>query len=77
MISDCHNIRCKHIHDFNCRQTLKLAVDQRAAEHITGNGIDNVFLLTADLIDIAGQARNTTDKFIVYLLCKKVPMKVI
>ena len=77
MVADCHHIRGQHIHDLDRREALKLTVDQRAAEHITGDGIDNIFLLIANLFDITRQMRNAPNEFFVHLLCKEVPVKVI
>ena len=77
VVSDRHNIRCEKVHDLYSRQTLELTVDQRASEHVAGDGIDDIFFLIAYLVDIAGKTRNSTYELVVYLLRKEVSVKVV
>ena len=72
-----HDIRRQQVHYLYRREALELAVDQRAAEHVSGDGIDDILLLVADLIDISGQARNSPYELVVHLLCEEIPVKVV
>ena len=43
----------KEIHYFDCAYGLVFGVDNGSLHHISGDGLDNVFLLAPYLIDIA------------------------
>ena len=77
VIAQCHHVRRQQIHDLNGGDTLKLAVDQRAAEHVAGDGVNDVLLLAADLVDIPGQPGNTADQLLVHLFGQKVAVEII
>ena len=77
VIAEGHDIRRQQIHDLNRRDALELTVDQGAAEHVARNGVDDVLFLTADLVDIAGQAGDAADQFLIHLFGCKVAMQVV
>ena len=77
VVAQRHHVRRQQVHDFNGGDALKLAVDQGAAEHVARDGVDDVLLLVADLVDIPGQAGNTADQLLIHLLGKKVAVQII
>ena len=53
MVAQRDDIRRKEIHDFDGANALVFGVDNGSLHHISGDGVDNVFLLAPHLIDIA------------------------
>ena len=77
MVSKCHNVRSKHVHDFDGGHAFIFAVDYVSPKHIAGNCIKNVFLFFADFIEVAGKHRNAADKLFVLFLRHKVAVHII
>ena len=77
MVAQRHDVGRQQVHDLDGGDALKLAVDQRAAEHIAGNRIDDVFLLVANLIHITRQTRNAADQLFIHLLRQKIAVQIV
>ena len=77
MVAEGDNVRSKHVHDFYGGHAFIFAVDYASAEHVTGNGVKNVFLLFADLVEISRKHRNAANKLFVLFLRHKVAVHII
>ena len=53
VVAQGNDIRREEIHDFDGAYALVFGVDNGSLHHISGDGVDNVFLLAPHLIDIA------------------------
>ena len=77
VVAQSHHVGGQQVHDLDGGDSLKFAVDQRAAEHIAGDGVDNIFFLVANLVDVAGQPGHAAHQMLVHLLCQKVAVQVV
>ena len=77
MVTQGRHIGSQHIHDLDGGKTHELAVDDGAPEHITGDGIEDIFFLCPDLLDIAGKHGNTAGELAALILGKKISVHII
>ena len=77
MVTQGRHIGSQHIHDLDGGKTHELAVDDGAPEHITGDGIEDIFLLGPDLLDITGKHGNTAGELAALILGKKISVHII
>ena len=77
MIADRNHIRRQHIHNFNGGYAAKLGINDRTAEHISGNAVDRISLLTACPVDITGQSGNAADQSIIQIFSQKISVKIV
>ena len=77
MIAERHDVGGEEIHDLNRGDAKELAVDEGALEHVAGDGVEDIFLLAAHLVYVAGEAGDAADQGLVYLLGEEVAVHVV
>ena len=77
VISDGDHIRRQHIHQLDRRHAFIFRIDHGSAEHISGDGINDIFFFLPHLIKIAGKQGHTAHKAFVLFFRHKVAVHVV
>ena len=77
MVAERHDVRGEQVDDLDRGNAEKLAVDERALEHVAGDGVEDIFLLISHFGNVAGEAGDASDQGLVYLLGEEVAVHVV
>ena len=77
VVADGGHVGAQQVENFDGGDTLEVAVNDGAAEGIAGDGIEDVLLLAADLIDVTREHGEAAHADAVGFLRQKVPVDVI
>ena len=77
VVADGGNIRANQIHDADGGGAFVFRVDDTSPEHISRDGIDDIFLLMPNLIHVAGKQRHAAHQLFIDLLRKKIAVHIV
>ncbi len=77
VIADGGNIRANQIHDADGGGAFVFRVDDTSPEHISCDGIDDIFLLTPNLIHVAGKQRHAAHQLFIDLFRQKIAVHIV
>ena len=72
-----HDVRSEDVHDLNRGDALELGVDDGASEHVAGDGVDDVLLLLAHLVDVTGEHGNAAHQVLIDIFREEVSVHVV